>query len=132
MIVLDASALLETLLRTPAADAVDDRLFKGGRTLHVPHRIDVEGNRVIRRDADPGKLDERRGRLARVDLEDFPIRRYPPEGLLSRLRDLRGPLTAYDAAYAALAEALDAALLRRDRPLAAAAAAATLARVEVA
>ena len=47
MIVVDASALLEVLLRTPAADAVEDRLFAPGQTLHAPHLLDVEAAQVI-------------------------------------------------------------------------------------
>jgi predicted nucleic acid-binding protein len=58
------------------------------------------------------------GRLA---LADLPLRRYPHDFLLPRIWDLRNNLTAYDAAYVALAEALDAPLLTRDRRLAAAA-----------
>ena len=55
------------------------------------------------------------------DLADFPLQRYPHDFLLPRIWSLRNNLTAYDAAYVALAEALDAPLLTRDRRLAAAA-----------
>ena len=47
MIVVDASALLEVLLRTPAANAVEDRLFAPGQTLHAPHLLDVEVAQVV-------------------------------------------------------------------------------------
>jgi predicted nucleic acid-binding protein len=119
--VVDASAMLETLLRTPAAKAMEDRLFAPGRTLHAPHLMDVEVAQVIRRYAANGEIDDERGRMALADLLDFPLRRYPHDFLLSRIWDLRNNLTAYDAAYVALAEALDAPLLTRDRRLAAAA-----------
>jgi predicted nucleic acid-binding protein len=121
VIVVDASAMLEALLRTPAAQAVEDRLFAAGQTLHAPHLIDVEVAQVIRRYAANGEIDGDRGRAALSDLTDFPLRRYPHEFLLPRIWDLRSNLTAYDAAYVALAEALDAPLLTRDRRLAAAA-----------
>ena len=121
MIVVDASAMLEALLRTPAAKAMEDRLFAPGRTLHAPHLIDVEVAQVVRRYAANGEIDGERGRMALADLADFPLRRYPHDFLLSRIWDLRNNLTAYDAAYVALAEALDAPLLTRDRRLAAAA-----------
>ncbi len=121
MIVVDASALLEALLRTPAAKAVEERLFAGGQTLHAPHLIDLEAAQVIRRYAAIGEIGGERGRDALADLADFPLRRYPHGFLLSRIWDLRSNLTAYDAAYVALAEALDAPLLTRDRRLAAAA-----------
>jgi predicted nucleic acid-binding protein len=121
VIVVDASALLESLLRTPAAKAVDERLFAPRQTLHVPHLLDVEVAQVIRRYAANGDVDGERGRLLLGDLADFPLRRYPHDFLLPRIWDLRRNLTAYDAAYVALAEALDAPLLTRDHRLATAA-----------
>jgi predicted nucleic acid-binding protein len=119
VIVVDASALLEVLLRTPAAEAVEDRLFAPGETLHAPHLLDMEAAQVIRRYAANNDIDAERGRLALDDLADFPLRRYPHDFLLPRIWSLRNNLTAYDAAYVALAEALDAPLLTRDRRLAA-------------
>jgi predicted nucleic acid-binding protein len=121
VIVVDASALLEALLRTSAAKAVEDRLFAPGQTLHAPHLLDVEVAQVIRRYALSGEIDGARGGLALADLADLPLRRYPHDFLLPRIWELRNNLTAYDAAYVALAEALDAPLLTRDRRLAAAA-----------
>lgn len=122
MIVVDASALIEVLLRTPAAAAVEDRLFAPGETLHAPHLIDVEVAQVVRRYAAAGDMDEERGRVALADLNDLSLRRYPHGILLPRVFDLRHNLTAYDAVYVVLAQALDAPLLTRDRRLAAAAA----------
>ncbi|MEA2856413.1 MAG: hypothetical protein QOH98_734 [Methylobacteriaceae bacterium] len=121
MIVVDASALLEVLLRTSAARGVEDRLFGPGQTLHAPHLLDVEVAQVIRRYASNGEIDGERGRVALADLADLPLQRYPHDFLLPRIWDLRNNLTAYDAAYVALAEALDTPLLTRDRRLAAAA-----------
>ncbi len=121
MIVVDASALLEALLRTSSGKAVEVRLFAPGQTLHAPHLLDVEVAQVIRRYAANGDIDAARGRRALADLDDFALRRYPHDVLLPRIWDLRHNLTAYDAAYVALAEALDAPLLTRDRRLAAAA-----------
>ena len=120
MIVVDASAVLETLLRTPAAAAVEGRLFDSRQTLHAPHLIDVEVAQVVRRYAAAGELDAERGREALADLADFPLLRYPHDLLLQRIWELRNNLTAYDAAYVALAEVLGAPLLTRDRRLAAA------------
>jgi predicted nucleic acid-binding protein len=121
MIVVDASALLEALLRTPAAKAVERWLFDAEQTLHAPHLLDVEVAQVIRRYAANGEIDDERGRAALADLADFPLHRYPHDFLLPRIWDLRNNLTAYDAVYVALAEALEAPLLTRDRRLAAAA-----------
>jgi predicted nucleic acid-binding protein len=121
MIVIDASALLEVLLRTPAAGGVEKWLFDPGQTLHAPHLLDVEVAQVIRRYAANGEIDSDYGRAAVADLADFPLHRYPHDVLLPRIWELRNNLTAYDAVYVALAEALDAPLLTRDRRLAAAA-----------
>jgi predicted nucleic acid-binding protein len=121
MIVVDASALLEALLRTPAANAVELRLFEPLQTLHAPHLLDVEVAQVVRRYAANGELDAGRGRMALDDLADLPLHRYPHDFLLPRVWDLRNNLTAHDAMYVALAEVLDAPLLTRDKRLAASA-----------
>jgi predicted nucleic acid-binding protein len=118
LIVVDASALLEVLLNTAAADRLAARLFSSSETLHAPHLLDIEVAHVLRRYALSGELDPVRGREAIGDLADLPLRRYPHEPLLERIWGLRGRLTAYDAAYVALAEALDAPLVTRDRKLA--------------
>jgi predicted nucleic acid-binding protein len=120
VIVVDASAILETLLRTPAAEAVERRLFDPPRTLYAPHLLDVEIAQVIRRYEAIGDIDHERGRTVLADLADFPLHRYPHDFLLSRVWDLRKNLTAYDAVYVALAEALQAPLVTRDKRLAAA------------
>ena len=121
MIVVDASAVVELLLDTDEAGAVAARLFDSGDSLAAPHLIDVEAAQVLRRYARAGEIDNRRGRKAIDDLADMPIRRYPHEILLPRVWDLQHNLTAYDAVYVALAEALDAPLVTRDRRLAGAA-----------
>ncbi len=121
MIVVDASALLEVLLRTPAAKAIETRLFVSGQTLHAPHLLDIEAAQVIRRYAANGDIEGERGRAALNDLADFPLQRYPHSFLLRRIWTLRHNLTAYDAAYVALAEALETVLLTRDKRLAMAA-----------
>lgn len=121
MIVVDASALLEVLLRTPAAKAVERRLFSRRQTLHAPHLLDIEIAQVIRRYWAAREIDADRGREALTDLVDFPIRRYPHGFLLPQVWELRNNLSAYDAVYVALAVALDAPLVTRDRRLAAAA-----------
>ena len=119
MIVVDASAVLEALLRTPAAASVERRLFEPSQTLHAPHLLDVEVAQVVRRYAGNGDIDAERGRMALADLADFPVHRYPHDFLLQRVWDLWNNFTAYDAMYVALAEALDAPLLTRDKRLAA-------------
>ena len=119
MIVVDASAMLEALLRRPAATIVEKLLFEPSQTIHAPHLLDVEVAQVVRRFAENRELDAERGREALRDLADFPVRRYPHDFLLPRVWDLRNNFTAYDAMYVALAETLDAPLLTRDKRLAA-------------
>lgn len=118
MIVVDASALIELLLPSDAAEAVAARLFDSGSSVAAPYLVDVETAQVLRRYARTGEIDGRHGREALADLVDMPIRRYPHDILLPRIWDLRHNLTAYDAAYVALAEALDAPLVTCDRRLA--------------
>ena len=130
MIVVDASAILEVLLRTPAAPAIEERLFERGETLHAPHLIDLEVLQVLRRYAAAGEISSQRAREALDDLAAFRLRRWAHDALALRIWELRQNLTAYDAAYIALAEALGAVLLTRDRRLASAPG--IRARVEVA
>ena len=118
VIVLDASVLLEVLLRMPAGVALEDRLFEPEESLHVPHLVDIEVAQVLRRYALAGEVEAVRCSAALDDLAGLPLTRYPHEFLMSRVWDLRGNLSAYDAVYVALAEALDASLLTRDRRLA--------------
>lgn len=118
MIVLDASALLELLLRTPTGRELAGRLLGPDETLHAPHLIDVEVTQVARRYWIQEELDERRGRELLEDLGRLPLERYGHGLMLPRVWELRANATAYDAAYLALAEALDAPLVTRDAALA--------------
>lgn len=118
MIVVDASALLEVLLRTPAAARIESKIFARRQTMHAPHLVDLEVAQVLRRYLLAGDLDAERGAQALADLGDLPLTRYPHDLFLPRIWELRNQATAYDAAYLALAEALDAPLLSRDGRLA--------------
>jgi predicted nucleic acid-binding protein len=53
-----------------------------------------------------------------ADLADFDLHRHGHLDLLARAWKLRENLTAYDAMYVALAEALDAPIVSCDAPLA--------------
>lgn len=121
MIVPDASVILELLLGTSAAPPIAKRLWRRHETLHAPHLLDVEVAQVLRRYAVRKELSPRRGQAALELMARFPITRYPHDVLLPRIWALRSNCTAYDAAYVALAEVLDATLLTRDERLAGAA-----------
>ncbi len=113
--------MVEVLLRLPSAGAVEDWLFTPGQTIHAPYLIDIEVAQVVRRYAASGVIDAVRGQATLANLVAFPLRRYPHDLLLPRVWALRNNLTAYDAAYVALAETLDAPLITRDKRLAASA-----------
>jgi len=118
VIVLDASAVVELLLGTAAGTVVQKRVSRRNESLHAPHLMDVEVAQVLRRFHASGAIDETRGREALEDLGDLDVARYPHDPLLVRVWQLRANLTAYDAVYVALAEALGAPLLTCDRRIA--------------
>jgi len=105
-------------MRTSRAKTVEARLFSPSETLHAPHLIDVEVAQVLRRYASTGDIQPSRAQQALEDLGDLPIVRYSHQLFLARIWDLRENITAYDAAYIALAEALPAPLATCDRRLA--------------
>jgi predicted nucleic acid-binding protein len=84
----------------------------------MPELADLEVTSVLRRQLRAGTIDARRAGLALDDLAALPARRAPHRPLLARCWELRDNLTPYDAAYVALAEAMQATLLTGDRRLA--------------
>jgi len=120
LIVIDASAVLEALVDTPAGGLVRHRILSEG-SVAAPHLLDLEVAQVLRRLRRIGDISESRAAEALSDLADLPIERHPHLLLMPRIWALRGQLSAYDASYVALAELWDATLLTSDRRLAAAA-----------
>ena len=118
MIVLDASATVELLFRSTLGAQVAERIGSPAVSLHAPHLLSVEVTQVLRRLVRREQLSAARAAEAVVDLGDLDIARYEHEPLLVRMWELRPNLTAYDAAYVALAELLDAPLLTTDVRLA--------------
>ncbi len=120
MIVLDASAVVDWLLQTPAGQRIENRIYSRNETLHTPHLLDLEVIQVLRRLARQGVVPVRRADEAVRDLLDLRITRYPHLVLLPRIWQLRHNFSAYDAAYIVLAERLGAPLVTRDGRLASA------------
>jgi predicted nucleic acid-binding protein len=114
VIVLDASALVELVLGTPAGRTVAARIADPALGLHVPHLADVEVAQALRRYAKEGEVDARAAVAALEDLRALDLHRHAHEPLLDRVWELRHNLSAYDAVYVALAEVLDATLLTCD------------------
>lgn len=120
MIVLDASAMVDWLLQTPAGQRIEQRIYARNETLHSVHLLDVEFTQVLRRLVRERTLIPTRAEEAMEDLMALRITRYAPVLLLSRIWQLRNNMTVYDAAYVALAEELKAPLITRDQKIAAA------------
>jgi predicted nucleic acid-binding protein len=117
VIVIDASAMLEFLLSAPASAAIGNRISAAGEALHAPCLIDVEVVQTLRRFGMAKSLGPAHSRRAFEEYLDMRVERHPHDVLLPRIWELRHNLTAYDAAYVALAEALDAPLVTCDRAI---------------
>jgi predicted nucleic acid-binding protein len=96
---------------------VANRIADPSLALHAPHLVDVEVAQALRRYVREGDLEAATAVAALDDLRSLDLRRHAHEPLLARVWALRENLTAYDAVYVALAEALDAVLLTCDARL---------------
>jgi predicted nucleic acid-binding protein len=116
VIVADASILVGALLR--AEPGLAERVVLNSGQIHAPYLVDIEVMSAVRKLANSGQISVRRAEEAVRDFQDLPLTLYPHALLLSRVWELRANLTAYDAAYVALAELLEAPLVTRDQRLA--------------
>lgn len=117
MLVVDASVLAAALADdAPGGHRARERLR--GEPLTAPDLVDLEVASVLRGRLAGGHLTSRRAELALDDLAAFPMERVPALRLISRCWELRHNLTVYDAAYVALAEALEASLITADARIA--------------
>ena len=119
MLVVDSSAVLEALAARDPAPELVERLA-GDSDLHAPHLIDTEVLHALRRLLRRGQISAERSHDALTDFAELTLVRYPHEPLNERVWDLRENLTAYDATFVALAEALGVPLITCDARLAAA------------
>jgi predicted nucleic acid-binding protein len=111
--VVDASVLTDFLLGRPQAlDAVQRGLIgHEHEPLHAPELVEPETLNALRRLVLAGNVTDERATAAASDLANTRLIRYPHAPLRARVWDLRNNLTAYDATYVALAEALDDSVL---------------------
>jgi predicted nucleic acid-binding protein len=116
--VVDASVFLEVLLNRPSVERVAHRLRDPDEALHAPHLVDLEIAQALPRYEAAGEISPERARQALRAFVQMPLERQAHWPFIDRIWELRRSLSAYDAAYVALAEALDAPLLTCDRALA--------------
>lgn len=114
MIVVDASAVTELLLQTPLGQRVEARLFRDGDELVAPHLMDVEVVSALRALTNRRELTAARADEAVADLLVLRVLRHPHLDLVERIWELRHNVSAYDAAYVALAEGYDATVVTCD------------------
>jgi len=113
VIVLDASAAVLGLLNDG-----DARRLMAGDTMAAPHLADSEVAHTLRSGVLRGQVSARQARTALDRWSRLGLRRFAVVGLLGRIWELRDNVTAYDATYVALAEALDCPLVTADARLA--------------
>ena len=118
MIVIDASAVLELVLRTDKGKQVEARALVAEESLHAPHLVDVEITQALRRLTQLKELTPQRAKQALDDHAALHIKRANHRDMLERLWELRESITAYDATYVALAEVLESPLVTCDSKLA--------------
>jgi predicted nucleic acid-binding protein len=118
VIVLDASAAVELFLYSDKAERVAERI--AGEEWAAPQLIDLEVLQTLRKQHRLGEIDEFESSLARRSLATAAIERYAHTGFIERIWELRDNLTAYAAAYVALAERLGVPLVTCDGKLGAA------------
>jgi predicted nucleic acid-binding protein len=113
LIVVDASVLTDFLLgREHTMVAVERELAdREHEPLHAPELVEPETLNALRRLARSGVVTFQRAGEAAADLANIRLMRYPHAPLRERVWALRDNLTAYDACYLALAEALDEPVL---------------------
>lgn len=113
-LVCDASTVIGALV-----DAGPDGTWAAeqlaGTQLFAPAQMPFECANILRRHEQAGLISADQAAQAHVDLLALPVELWPYEAVATRVWQLRANLTCYDAAYAALAEAIGATLVTLDR-----------------
>lgn len=116
-VVVDASAVAAALV-DGGSDGQWAQAELVGEDLAAPHLMPVEVANILRRAAIAGDLSVDLAALAHNDLIQLRVDLFPYEPHAQRVWELRENLTAYDAWYVALAEALRVPLVTLDRRVA--------------
>jgi predicted nucleic acid-binding protein len=117
VVVVDTSAVVGVLIGLPRNRRLVRRLSADG-DLHAPHLLDVELLHALRRLVRTGRLSDDRAADARTDFADLTIVRYGHAVLADRVWEMRHNLSADDATFVALGEALGVPLVTCDARLA--------------
>jgi predicted nucleic acid-binding protein len=116
VIVVDSAAVVDALIGAAERGELRDHL--ASEELHAPGLLDYEVVSAVRGLTLGKHLSPTRARDLLTDFDDLTIQRWPAsDGLRRRAFQLRDSISAYDAAYVALAEALDCPLVTRDARL---------------
>lgn len=115
-IVVDASVIVDALLGGELGRAITSEMWRRGEK-HAPVTIDAEVLHAVRRRWLRGDIPDTEARRVLAVFQTTRITRHPVQPLVDRMWALRHNITAYDAGYVALAEALNMPLLTRDHRL---------------
>lgn len=117
VLVVDASVVVDLIARF-RPQPLEACLWAPGAVLAAPELIDIEVLQALRKLDQAGAIPAQRRADLPLMLRGLRIRKYRHEPLLDGIWALRDNVTAYDAAYVALARLLDATLVTRDKRLA--------------
>ena len=116
-VVVDASVLVASLIGERASIDLE-ALQRSGVVLHVPAICDTEVVSALSRHVRRGAVSPEDGRDLIVDYVSLPLVRHLHASHVCRAFELRDNVSARDATYVTLAEALDIGLMTVDRALA--------------
>lgn len=118
MIVVDASAVVDMLLRTPAGERVERRMESDAGPFHTAHLIDPEVVGALSRLVRAGKIRPEIGTRCIGEFARLPLERHAHEPLVARAWELRENVRSYDAMYVVIAELAGCPLVTTDAALA--------------